>query len=65
VADFGAVRDVVADYQAELGLAQGRRTGVLICVVLAVQPVAWHLLLRLVGTGGGGPGETSATYRTA
>lgn len=49
VADFGAVGEVAADYQAQLGLTQGRRTGALICLVLATQPLAWHVLLPLVG----------------
>jgi hypothetical protein len=60
VADFGAVPEVAADYQVELGLSQGRRTGLLISVVLAAQPVAWHLLLRLVGQ----QGESTTTYLT-
>ncbi|WP_416972741.1 permease prefix domain 1-containing protein [Streptomyces sp. 4F14] len=44
VADFGSVERVAPEFQAELALAQGRRTGLLICGVLLVQPVGWWLL---------------------
>ena len=57
VADFGPVHVVASDYQAELGLAQGRRTAVLICAVLLAQPVVWRLLQVLVGDGGGTGGR--------
>jgi hypothetical protein len=60
VADFGAVPEVAADYQVELGLSQARRTGVLISVALAAQPVAWHLLWHLVGR----QGDSTTTYLT-
>ncbi|MDW4905893.1 permease prefix domain 1-containing protein [Streptomyces sp. ADMS] len=60
VADFGAVQTIAPDYQAELGLAEGRRTAVLICAVLIAQPVAWWAMLRLAGHGGGG--DVSAGY---
>ncbi|MEE1800719.1 permease prefix domain 1-containing protein [Streptomyces sp. JV176] len=53
VADFGPVATVAPDYQTELALAQGRRTAVLICAVLTIQPVAWWMLLSLVGHGTG------------
>lgn len=42
VADFGAVPEIAPDYQTELGLAQGRRTALLIFFVLAAQPVLWR-----------------------
>jgi hypothetical protein len=58
IADFGAIHDIAADYQAQLGLSQGRRTGALICVVLLSQPLAWHLLLPLVGVHHTGSGPT-------
>ena len=52
IADFGAVPEVVPDYQVELGVSQARRTAVLIVVALAAQPVAWHVLTRLFGDHG-------------
>jgi hypothetical protein len=42
VADFGELAEVVPGYRAELGYAQGRRTAVLLCVVMLAQPVIWH-----------------------
>jgi hypothetical protein len=51
VDDFGSVQVIALDYQVELGLAQGRRTALLICAVLTVQPVAWWGLLRFAGQG--------------
>jgi hypothetical protein len=59
VADFGPVDLIAPDYQTELALAQGRRTALLICAVLTVQPVVWWLLTGLAGRGPGdriGPG---------
>ncbi|MCK8678385.1 permease prefix domain 1-containing protein [Streptomyces lichenis] len=56
VADFGPVRLIAPGYQSELGLAEGRRTALLICAVLTAQPVAWWLLDRLFGAGPSGPG---------
>jgi hypothetical protein len=44
VADFGDVRDIAPDYQAELAAAQGRRTALLICLVLAPQAPLWHFV---------------------
>jgi hypothetical protein len=41
VRDFGAVADIAPGYQAELGLAQGRRTALLILFVFAAQPFVW------------------------
>ncbi|WBB81486.1 permease prefix domain 1-containing protein [Micromonospora sp. WMMD882] len=52
VAEFGAVPDIVPDYQTELGLAQGRRTALLIFFVLAAQPVLWRATRRLAGGAG-------------
>jgi hypothetical protein len=43
ISDFGTVAEVSGDYQAELGLSQGRRTGVLICLAMVAQPVAWDV----------------------
>ncbi len=47
LADFGAYREVVPDYQAELAVAQGRRTMLLIAVALPLLVVTaplmwWH-----------------------
>jgi hypothetical protein len=41
VRDFGAVPEIAPGYQAELGLAQGRRTALLILFVFAAQPFIW------------------------
>ncbi|MEV7795252.1 permease prefix domain 1-containing protein [Streptomyces sp. NPDC087512] len=60
VADFGSVDTIAPEYQTELALAQGRRTALLICVVLTVQPVAWWVLMSLAGHGAEEP--TSAGY---
>lgn len=37
VAEFGTVREVAPDYQAELGLSQGRRTALLVLLIHAAQ----------------------------
>lgn len=42
VEDFGALDEVVPGYRAELGFAQGRRTAVLLTVVMLAQPIIWH-----------------------
>lgn len=42
VADFGELAEVVPGYRAELGYAQGRRTAVLLCLVMLAQPVIWR-----------------------
>ena len=44
VADFGDVRDIAPHYQAELAAAEGRRTALLICLVLAPQAPLWHFV---------------------
>jgi hypothetical protein len=41
VADFGGVQEVAPAYQTELGLAQGRRTALLVIIVLAPQHLIW------------------------
>jgi hypothetical protein len=41
VGEFGAVDVIAPGYQAELGLAQGRRTATLMLLVLIVQPFLW------------------------
>ncbi|GAA1564417.1 permease prefix domain 1-containing protein [Kribbella sancticallisti] len=41
VADFGDLADVVPGYRAELGIAQGRRTAVLLVSVMLAQPIVW------------------------
>ncbi|WDZ82189.1 permease prefix domain 1-containing protein [Micromonospora cathayae] len=52
VAEFGAVPEIASGYQTELGLAQGRRTALLIFFVLAAQPVLWRLTRHLAGSAG-------------
>jgi hypothetical protein len=42
VQDFGDLRDVVPGYRAELGIAQGRRTAVMLCLVMLAQPIVWQ-----------------------
>ncbi|MGW1977979.1 permease prefix domain 1-containing protein [Streptomyces sp. NPDC001889] len=63
VADFGPVRTIAAEYQSELGVAQGRRTAVLICAVMLLQPVAWRVAQLLAGEGSGG--QSSHGYELA
>jgi hypothetical protein len=58
IADFGPVPQIAPGFQVELGLSQGRRTGLLISVAMAAQPVAWHGLQHLMGA----RGEASSTY---
>lgn len=41
VLDFGDLGEVVPGYRAELGIAQGRRTAVMLCLVMLAQPVVW------------------------
>ena len=41
VAEFGAVKELLPGYQAELGLAQMRRTALLVFTVLVAQSVVW------------------------
>lgn len=42
VAEFGDVREVAPEFQSELGLAQSRRTALIMAVVLLAQPVVWR-----------------------
>lgn len=48
VEDFGPVAEVAPHYQAELGLAQARRTGVLLVLVLVPQAFVWDQAWGLV-----------------
>lgn len=41
VEDFGELDEVVPSYRAELGLAQGRQTAVMLCLVMLAQPIIW------------------------
>lgn len=41
VADFGELDEVVPGYRAELGIAQGRRTALALCLVMLAQPIIW------------------------
>jgi len=52
VAEFGEVGLVAPGYQDELGLAQTRRTGLLVAAVVAAQPLVWRLH---TGQGDGSP----------
>jgi hypothetical protein len=42
VDDFGDLAEVVAGYRSELGIAQSRRTAVLLFVVMIAQPIVWQ-----------------------
>jgi hypothetical protein len=48
VRDFGELDEIVPGYQAELGLAQGRRTVLLVLGVFGAQPFAWGYAFRWV-----------------
>ncbi|MBQ0985675.1 hypothetical protein KBZ10_14350 [Streptomyces sp. F63] len=61
VDDFGSVQVIAPEYQIELGLAQGRRTALLICAVLTAQPVAWRVLLHAAGQDADDSGGTGFT----
>ncbi len=41
VADFGDLAEVVPGYRSELGIAQGRRTALLLFLVMIAQPIVW------------------------
>jgi hypothetical protein len=47
--DFGPVSVIVPEYQMQLGLSQGRRTALLTCAALGAQPIAWRVIMPLVG----------------
>jgi hypothetical protein len=42
VADFGDLSEVVPGYRSELGIAQGRRTALMLCLTLLAQPIVWQ-----------------------
>ncbi|MFC0625001.1 permease prefix domain 1-containing protein [Kribbella deserti] len=39
--EFGELREILPDYRAELGYAQGRRTAVLMAAAIIIQPIVW------------------------
>lgn len=41
VEDFGDLAEVVPGYRSELGIAQGRRTAILLFGVMIAQPIVW------------------------
>ncbi|WBQ05515.1 permease prefix domain 1-containing protein [Kribbella sp. CA-293567] len=41
VEDFGDLTEVVPGYRSELAIAQGRRTAVLLVLVMLAQPIVW------------------------
>ncbi|GIH11458.1 hypothetical protein Rhe02_95250 [Rhizocola hellebori] len=45
VAEFGAVKELLPGYQAELGIAQMRRTAMLVFTVLVAQAVVWSRII--------------------
>jgi hypothetical protein len=52
VAEFGTVAELAPLYQREIGLAQGRRTALLVALTLMVQPVLWNYVWDGLITGG-------------
>lgn len=42
VDDFGDLSEVVPGYRAELGIAQSRRTALMLFLVMIVQPIVWQ-----------------------
>ncbi len=46
VRDFGPIDVVAPEFQAELAIAQGRRTALLLLVALGVQPIGWRFVER-------------------
>lgn len=42
VADFGDLDEVVPGYCADLAVSQSRRTAVMLCAVLIIQPLVWR-----------------------
>lgn len=41
VAEFGPLKEIAAGFQAELSVAQARRTAIWVALVVAVQPLVW------------------------
>ena len=41
IEDFGEIDEILPDYRAELGYAQGRRTAVLLAATIVIQPIVW------------------------
>ncbi|MQA83750.1 MAG: hypothetical protein GEV03_03705 [Streptosporangiales bacterium] len=58
VGEFGTVPEIAPGYQTELGLAQGRRTALLVLLVLAPQDLVWDAWGAVAPdwTGSPGPG---------
>lgn len=48
VREFGELDELVPEYQTELGLAQGRRTALLVLWIFVAQPFIWGYLYRWV-----------------
>jgi hypothetical protein len=49
VRDFGSLAEVAPGYQVELGMAQARRTALLVIGSLMIQPVVWGVAWEAVG----------------
>lgn len=52
VEEFGTVAELAPLYQREIGLAQGRRTALLVAFTLVLQPILWNYLWDGLVTGG-------------
>lgn len=48
VREFGELDELVPEYQTELGLAQGRRTALLVLFIFAAQPFIWGYAYRWI-----------------
>lgn len=67
VEEFGKVKEIAPDYQAELGLAQGRRTALLLLCFTISQPTvvwgyAWRAAARAWGADPTAPGHLPPGY---
>lgn len=62
IAEFGTVEQLAAELRNELAVAQARRTALLICGVLATQPLIWDALGVLTGAAVRVPGHNGTAY---
>lgn len=60
VREFGEPDELASVYQAEVSLAAGRRSALLLIVLLLAQPVVWDWALGLLGTAGRSRGAMAA-----
>ncbi|HEY3001297.1 MAG TPA: permease prefix domain 1-containing protein [Kribbellaceae bacterium] len=60
VAEFGDLQEVAPGYQSELGLAQARRTGLLVFFLLISQPFVWNVAWPAISGRSPDGGEAAA-----